>query len=299
MPASVETPAGPGLRNRLMNCTYCATRNADDDHRCRRCGRRLHFDAGSGEMHPYPVASGSLAPNLLDRQAIPAEVVKAAIQEAPAPRQKSLFSQPVLVFPGAVQPRERTPRQPTKIAHRPARRTLRKLERLEAAGQQRLELETHPPLMARANESGVQSARYCTETVAIPTLRLMAAALDFGIVGVGLGMFFVLFHYLGGAGVASALSPAVALGIALGILVFYKTLWWLANGDTPGMGWCRLRLLDFTGRRPTRRQRAQRVAGTCLSLAAAGLGLLWALGDEERLCWNDHISKTFPSPKIN
>ena len=282
-----------------MNCTYCATRNSDDDHRCRRCGRRLHFDAESGEMDPYPVTSGSLAPNLADRQSISSGVVQAAIQEKPVPHQKSLFPQPVLAFPGGAAPRRHGRRQPTKSGPQSVRRTPRKLERLEAAGQQRLELDTTPPLIALATESGVQSARYCTEAVAIPIHRLIAAALDFGLVAAGLGMFFALFHYLGGAGVVGALSTSVSLVIAIGILVFYKALWWLANGDSPGMEWCRLRLLDFAGRRPTRRQRAQRFAGTCLSLAAAGLGLLWALGDEEKLCWHDHLSKTFPSPKAD
>jgi uncharacterized RDD family membrane protein YckC len=250
-------------------------------------------------MNPYPVTSGSLAPNLADRQSIPQEVVRAAIQEKPVPHQKSLFPQPVLAFPGGATPRSRGRRQPSRSGSQSVRRTPRKLERLEAAGQQRLELETSAPLIALATESGVQSARYCTQAVAIPTHRLIAAALDFGLVATGLGMFFALFHYLGGAGVVGALSTSVSLAIALGILVFYKALWWLANGDTPGMEWCRLRLLDFTGRRPTRKQRAQRFAGTCLSLAAAGLGLLWALGDEEKLCWNDHLSKTFPSPKAD
>jgi hypothetical protein len=38
------------------------------------------------------------------------------------------------------------------------------------------------------------------------------------------------------------------------------------------------------------------MASGFLSLAAGGLGLLWALVDEETLTWHDHISKTFPTP---
>ncbi len=33
-----------------------------------------------------------------------------------------------------------------------------------------------------------------------------------------------------------------------------------------------------------------------LSLMAGGIGLLWGLVDEETLTWHDHISKTFPTP---
>jgi hypothetical protein len=32
-----------------------------------------------------------------------------------------------------------------------------------------------------------------------------------------------------------------------------------------------------------------------LSVVSAGLGLVWALVDEENLTWHDHISKTFPT----
>jgi len=32
-----------------------------------------------------------------------------------------------------------------------------------------------------------------------------------------------------------------------------------------------------------------------LSLCSLGLGLVWALVDEESLTWHDHISKTFPT----
>jgi hypothetical protein len=38
-----------------------------------------------------------------------------------------------------------------------------------------------------------------------------------------------------------------------------------------------------------------RFLAACLGLAALGLGPLWALLDEERLAWQDHISKTYPA----
>ena len=44
---------------------------------------------------------------------------------------------------------------------------------------------------------------------------------------------------------------------------------------------------------PTFEQRFKRLVASILSLAAAGLGLLWALADEEKLTWHDHISRTF------
>jgi uncharacterized RDD family membrane protein YckC len=57
-----------------------------------------------------------------------------------------------------------------------------------------------------------------------------------------------------------------------------------------------LRLLNFDGRPPTREQRMLRLGASFLSVLSAGLGLLWALVDEESLTWHDHISQTFPTP---
>jgi uncharacterized RDD family membrane protein YckC len=83
-------------------------------------------------------------------------------------------------------------------------------------------------------------------------------------------------------------------GASYGLL--YKVMWCLADGDSPGMRWTHQRLVNFDGQRPDREQRLRRVASASLSLMAAGLGIVWALVDEESLTWHDHISKTFPTP---
>jgi uncharacterized RDD family membrane protein YckC len=80
------------------------------------------------------------------------------------------------------------------------------------------------------------------------------------------------------------------------VTFFYKLLFCLANGDSPGMRWTRLALVTFDGQRPTRTQRMHRLTSGVLSFCAAGLGFLWALVDEETLTWHDHISRTFPTP---
>jgi uncharacterized RDD family membrane protein YckC len=61
------------------------------------------------------------------------------------------------------------------------------------------------------------------------------------------------------------------------------------------MRWTQLRLINFDGFVPEPRERLIRYLGACLSFAAAGLGVLWSLVDEESLTWHDHISKTFPT----
>ncbi len=213
------------------------------------------------------------------------------------PRQGSLFSSQVLQFedysaPSRVPAPVRTRRRAAPVK---SRATWRR-ERLEAAGQQRLDLESIAPPSRTVNPARVEPAKRCQNPVATPRHRLTAFAIDACVVLGGNAIFVGLFHWLGGAIQFDTLNLAVGGGVAAGLTLFYRVLWILADGDTPGMAAAGLRLLDFDGRPPTRFQRAVRLAATVFSIAACGLGLLWSLGDTEQLAWNDHLSKTFPSP---
>ena len=96
--------------------------------------------------------------------------------------------------------------------------------------------------------------------------------------------------------VINAKTLPLLAAVTFVVTAFYKLLFSMANGDTPGMRWARLTLVNFDGQRPTRAQRLRRLVSAFLSFFAAGLGLLWALVDEETLTWHDHISSTFPTP---
>lgn len=124
----------------------------------------------------------------------------------------------------------------------------------------------------------------------------MAAALDGSMILIGLAVFASIFHLAGGTIVINAKTVPLLIGVAGVMVLLYKLLWALGNGDTAGMRWSHLALVNFDGKMPDRRQRLYRIASGCLSFLAAGLGLLWALVDEETLTWHDHISKTFPTP---
>ncbi len=243
----------------------------------------------------FPASQAATAPQLAERQAIAVETVTAAIEmpSANPPRQRTLFPQPVLRFEEFSQPSSR----PARARRRPAQRNSRRLERLEEAGQQRLELDPPAPPRPLQTKSGVQSAKYCHNPVAMPIHRAMASAVDLGLLGVASACFLGSMYALGGTAVLQTTPYGVLGAAAVAIVLLYKVLWWLAGGDSPGMRWCRLRLLSFTGQQPTRMQRASRFLGSLLSVASGGLGILWALGDEEKLAWHDHISKTFPSPR--
>ena len=118
--------------------------------------------------------------------------------------------------------------------------------------------------------------------------------MDGGLILIAVALFGIAFHLVGGQIALNVKTAPIFLGVIGGLVLFYKFLWCLAGGDTPGMNWTRLKLVDFDGQKPQSSQRLYRLASEWLSLLAAGLGLIWALVDEESLTWHDHISRTFP-----
>lgn len=140
---------------------------------------------------------------------------------------------------------------------------------------------------------------FCEAPVALPVHRIMAAVVDTAWVLIALGIFALTTFWganIVGADLVIDRHTAPFL-IAVGVIIagFYRSLWYFTNADSPGMSFAGLQLVDFDGRRPDREQRALRQIASLLSLVAAGLGLVWALVDEESLTWHDHISKTFPT----
>jgi uncharacterized RDD family membrane protein YckC len=157
--------------------------------------------------------------------------------------------------------------------------------------QQSLDLQQgHGELRARPDET-----LYCDARVATPTHRAMAAAIDGLMMIAGSGIFLAVAFALGvdfGALGNWVILPAAMMAV---VTVLYRGLWCLVNRDTPGMHFAGLRLVDFDGRTPRRDLRIVRQFAGLLSLFSAGVGLVWALVDDESLTWHDHISKTFPT----
>ncbi|MGH9655540.1 MAG: RDD family protein, partial [Bryobacteraceae bacterium] len=88
--------------------------------------------------------------------------------------------------------------------------------------------------------------------------------------------------------------PFAAIALLM-VPVFYKLLWTAAGRDTIGMTSTGLELVDFDGNPPSAERRYYRLLGSWIGLLAAGIGLVWALVDQDGLAWHDHISGTFPT----
>jgi uncharacterized RDD family membrane protein YckC len=282
-----------------MECRYCQAANADDDHRCRRCGRRLRMSpVYTGSSAAAPVLQSGAAP-VLHYEAPP--VNRNDVHRSPEPSeprhpityQPSLFTSRELplviqfetIAPGSAPP---SPRKAQPSASRQRRRKV-------IPGQQFLEFD-HRFAESTRSSKPADGVIYCDAPVAIPAHRAMAAALDASIIVIALAVFGIVFRLAGGAFVLNAKTAPMFMGAAAGVVIFYRLLWCLANGDTAGQKWTHLRLVNFDGQTPTRTQRFYRTVSGFLSLMAGGIGLLWGLVDEETLTWHDHISKTFPTP---
>ncbi len=88
----------------------------------------------------------------------------------------------------------------------------------------------------------------------------------------------------------------MALGAVTVLLwAVYQHLFLLYAGRTLGMSMRGIHLSTFDGRVPEWKQRRRRARFMFISFASVALGFLWALVDEDALCWHDRISQTFPT----
>lgn len=273
----------------MMTCHYCRATNSEDEHRCRRCGRRL-----SGPMSETMSESrGISVQGALATAPAPVPIRRQEpVEPPPAPRhptQRLLFN---MRDGGNVIPFES--RMGAPVAPKPARtHTRRPAARRAPDTQQSLDFLPPAPQAARKLKTTVDAVIYCDAPVAAKMHRAVAAALDASMVLIAFGVFLLTFHLSGGDFLLDPASMTV-FGLALGgVALFYHLVWIVARCDTPGRRWMHLRLSNFDGFPPDPMQRIVRFAGTCLSLAALGTGILWSVVDEESLGWHDHISKTF------
>ena len=163
-------------------------------------------------------------------------------------------------------------------------------------GQGELDFLPAAPAKPRTLATTVDAVIFCEAPVAARMHRAVAAALDWAIVLIAYGLFLTVFGLAGGQFALNRTNLMVFAGDLALIALAYGFVWVLAGSETAGMRWTRLRLITFDGFPPDLKQRLARFAGSCLSVCTV-IGLIWSLGDEESLAWQDHISRTFPTPR--
>lgn len=289
-----------------MNCRYCQTWNAEDEHRCTRCGRRLKIVDTVSQA--YPASRSAPAFALADEPAV-------IIEEAPPP---SVLRTPIPlkldfeefstsniipfesfaahrvqpVAPAAPARRVTTSPNP---APSPAFKPHGRRRPADQEYQAGLDFLVPTPQGPRTLKTRVEAVIYCDAEVATPKHRAIAAAIDGGMIFTGLGLFLFAFHIMGGMFRVNRQTIPFLIGVFGTLAMFYGFVWIWAGRETVGMRVTGLRLINFDGLAASRRDRLLRMLGACLSFCAGAIGLLWALVDEEKLTWHDHMSKTFPT----
>jgi uncharacterized RDD family membrane protein YckC len=123
--------------------------------------------------------------------------------------------------------------------------------------------------------------------------RLMALVVDVSLtLAAFLSLALLLVSRAGNLPGLHTVELATALAM-LAIGTAYQALFLVLARATPGMRYAGIALSTFEGRLPDRAQRCMRLAALLLSVLPLGLGLVWALFDEDRLMGHDRLSKTY------
>ena len=288
-----------------MNCPHCNVSIHEEEHRCSNCGRRLGHSSG-------PLLAARSGAAVRSAAAYKLETVAATYAEpAPGPRLES--SNPSAI---ASPPRHMGSMQSSLFALKEAHKVMSIDGTTDAAEPRRLARKPAPKSsylpyqgvlefvpanvpVPRTLPTSVEAVIYCNYPVATRMHRFLAGLLDLSLV-VGCMMMFlgVLFFSCEELPWASLdFTSKIAIGVATGLLGFlYEAYWIVAGVPSPGMEWAGLRLVHFDGHEPSPSDNGKRILGGLISVMAAFIGLAWAFVDEECLTWQDHISRTFPTP---
>jgi uncharacterized RDD family membrane protein YckC len=260
--------------------------------RCGKCQRRLSDGNARSSSENYPVIDSAAAPALDFRQQEFSETASASLT--------AVHSNPEMLR------RSTLPTQPALFPYRDGRKVVRMGEngalaaRARSADVPRAPRRKVNPGQTAFDFEAADSRPFAHEldrrddcSVAPLQLRAMAAVFDAGLV-VG---FFALFLLtvrltLGHLPMGKSFYICYGFGLLL-IAMIYKLMFCAFGQVTLGLQGARLEVVSYDGQPPTRSQCFVRMFSGWLSLASAGMGVLWALADQDHLSWHDHVSQTF------
>jgi len=289
-PSLPERSLGRAPKTKMISCRFCGTSNARHEDRCFRCGRRLHLANARSAPEDYRPPASSVHDMARPDQPVP------VAPTSPEPAAPS--SSPVGFDSGGRGTAARmAPEAPALVPNRPSAERDFSLSGLPGEG----DWGSLSFQQAKDRERAPESDIYTDHAVAPLPARMMAGFFD-GLVMLGAFGLMALAYAAMTRNLGASPLPESILGwavyaiLALAVVVFYRSLFILAGGDSPGMRWAGLRLVTFDGDDPSVQERFLRVLWGAFSVLPLGLGLFWALLDQERLTWHDLLSKTFPSP---
>jgi len=281
----------------IQTCRQCGAAHGAESANCYVCHARLSPDGGSGRVRSLDVVrtkgSLALAPDWRTEVALRLQEYRQRqrrLREGPSQPELAFADDTREAFAGpAVQaPAPPPPAPRAGLAHRRPQRV------------ERIEIDLLQPSLdfsGSASPAGAdRGAAGWHSALVLPMASLherrLAALVDAGVLLFAYGSFLALFSVLGGQLAPSKVDAAVLVATLAVFYGQYFTLFTLFGGTTPGMMLRGLRLATFDGGDPHIRQLAWRSFGYLVSAGTMMLGFLWALWDEEHLCWHDRISHT-------
>ena len=154
------------------------------------------------------------------------------------------------------------------------------------------QVKTEPVEEARTAAPALMPAMLPPQTAPL-NLRVMAEIVDWCVVGLGFVGFVAVV-----ANVAGKLpTGTAAIGAAAGTLglfyLAYELLFFTLSDQTPGMRYARIGLCTLSDDNPTRKAIRRRILAQLMAVCPFGLGLIWALLDDDSLGWHDRISRMY------
>ncbi len=156
-----------------------------------------------------------------------------------------------------------------------------------------IKLDAHPEAEVTPREASPECKGAATLKLASVSRRLLAIVVDASLVA---GAFLLLAILVASRMAEVPGMHAMEIGTSVALLLggaLYMALFSAFARTTPGMWYARLRLCTFEGTAPTRAQRNARMVALLLSALPMGLGLAWAIFDEDHLAWHDRLSHTY------
>lgn len=123
--------------------------------------------------------------------------------------------------------------------------------------------------------------------------RIMASLVDVALSFAGFLVFVFVFNSCTAHPPAGRTAVIAASLAVLATFIAYQWLFFRFGESTPGMMYARIALCTMDDNNPDRTARQRRVGALLLSALPLGLGLLWAMFDEDQLGWHDRISGTY------
>jgi uncharacterized RDD family membrane protein YckC len=283
----------------IKTCQHCGAVNGDSSDLCCFC------DAPLGALGLSPVSrrlatptEGSLAVEPEWRREVSSRLQDYRARRrggAPADLQTALpFEAASSSAPESSSARTQVS-SPSPAKHPQASRTLRH-ERFEISIPTLESASTGGNVPRATSPSGAGLSHAHLYAVASLSERRRAAIVDAGLLVFSYGGMLALFTVLGGHIGFNKLDITVAGATFALFYAQYFALFTVFGGSTPGMMLRGLRVVTFDGGIPTSRQMVWRSFGYLISAGTCFLGFVWALWDEDQLCWQDRISQTYLTP---